>query len=79
MDILCSEYGWTVSTVFDHTKDQIEVLTTAINKRKNDHIKFTASIHGAELKNSGGGNKNTLDLEDDIDKLGSIGINVVKG
>ena len=36
-----------------------------------------AAIHGAELKGSGEGDK-SLDLENDIDKLGSIGVSVVK-
>jgi hypothetical protein len=52
-------------------------LVDEIIKRKNDDIKFQASIHGAELKGSGKGDK-ALDLENDIDKLSSIGINVVK-
>jgi hypothetical protein len=53
-------------------------LVDEITKRKNDDIKFQAAIHGAEMKNSPG-NKKTLDLGDDIDKLSSIGINVAKG
>jgi hypothetical protein len=52
-------------------------LVEQINRRRNEEIKFEASIHGAELKGSGGNNK-TLDLEDDIDKLESIGIHVAK-
>jgi hypothetical protein len=77
MDMICSQYGWTVAQVFEHTRDQVMELAEAINKRKNEDIKFTAAIHGAEMKDSRG--KNTLDLENDIDKLGSIGINVAKG
>ena len=78
MDMICSQYGWTVAQIFDHTRDQVMELVEAINKRKTEDIKFMAAIHGAEMKDSGGG-KNTLDLENDIDKLGSIGINVAKG
>jgi hypothetical protein len=52
-------------------------LVDEITKRKNEEIKFQAAIHGAEMKNSK--NNTTLYLENDIDKLGSIGINVVKG
>jgi hypothetical protein len=78
MDIICSQYGWTVAQIFEHTRDQIEELVDEIGKRKNEEIKFQATIHGAKLKDSGQGDK-ALDLENDIDKLGSIGINVVKG
>ena len=77
IDLFCSEYGWTVEQIFDHTKDQIVLLSKAISKRKEEDIKFNATIHGAELKKSSS-NKN-LDLEKDIDKLGSLGINVAKG
>ncbi len=77
MDIICSQYGWTVAEIFQHTKDQIMSLVESINKRRNEEIKFTAAIHGAELKDSKG--DKSLDLENDIDKLGSVGINVVKG
>jgi hypothetical protein len=52
-------------------------LVSEITKRKNEEIKFQAAIHGAEMKNSG--SNRTLDLGDDIDKLGSIGIDVAKG
>jgi hypothetical protein len=77
MDIICSQYGWTVAEIFQHTKDQIMVLVESINKRRNEDIKFTAAIHGAQLKNTRG--DKSLDLENDIDKLGSIGIDVKKG
>jgi hypothetical protein len=77
MDIVCSQYGWTISEIFEHTREQVMDLVDEITKRKNDEIKFQAAIHGAEMKNSG--NKKTLDLGDDIDKLSSVGINVVKG
>ncbi len=52
-------------------------LVESINKRRNEEIKFTAAIHGAELKGSKEGK--SLDLENDIDKLGKVGIDVVKG
>jgi hypothetical protein len=77
MDIVCSQYGWTISEIFEHTREQIMDLVDEITKRKNSEIKFQASIHGAEIKDPG--NKKTLDLGDDIDKLSSIGINVAKG
>ncbi len=76
MDMICSQYGWTVAQIFEHTRDQVMELAEAINKRKTEDIKFMAAIHGAEMKGFRG--KNTLDLEKDIDKLGNIGINVVK-
>ncbi len=77
IDMVCSQYGWTVPDIFQHTRDQIMVLIEEINKRRNDDIKFQASIHGAELKGNSGGGKQ-LDLENDIDNLGSIGIHVAK-
>jgi hypothetical protein len=77
MDLVCSQYGWTVHQIFEHTKEQVMGLVDEITKRKNNEIKFQAAIHGAEMKDSG--NKKTLDLGDDIDKLSSIGIHVAKG
>jgi hypothetical protein len=77
MDMVCSQYGWTVPEIFEHTREQVMDLVSEITKRKNEDIKFQAAIHGAEMKDSG--NKKTLDLGDDIDKLSSIGINVAKG
>ncbi len=76
--MICSQYGWTVAQIFEHTRDQVMELSNVIVKRKNEDIKFQAAIHGAEMKGSGG-KDSALDLESDIDKLGSIGINVVKG
>jgi hypothetical protein len=78
MDLVCSQYGWTIQQVFEHTRQQVMELVDEIVRRKNEDIKFQASIHGAKLKNNSGGNK-TLDLGEDIDKLSSIGIDVVKG
>jgi hypothetical protein len=78
MDLLCSQYGWTVQQVFEHTKDQVMELVNEITKRRNEDIKFQAAIHGAEIKDNSG-NRKTLDLGDDIDKLSTIGIDVVKG
>ena len=78
MDTVCSQYGWTIPQIFEHTREQVMELVNEITKRKNEDIKFQAAIHGAEMKGSTGNNK-TLDLGDDIDKLGSIGIDVAKG
>lgn len=77
MDLVCSQYGWTIHQIFEHTREQVMELVDEITTRKNSEIKFQAAIHGAEMKSQG--NKKTLDLGDDIDKLGSIGINVAKG
>lgn len=78
MDMLCSQYGWTIPKIFEHTREQIMELVDEIVKRKNDDMMFQAKIHGAEIKNNPSNNK-TLDLGNDIDKLSSIGINVAKG
>ena len=78
MDLVCSQYGWTVHQIFEHTKEQVMELVDEITKRKNEETKFQAAIHGAEMK-GGQGNKKTLDLGDDIDKLSNIGIDVAEG
>jgi len=74
VDLLCSEYGWTIDQVFDHTKDQVAELMKVMMKRISRDLKFQAELHGATMK--GGPSDNTVDVGDDLSK---IGINVVKG
>lgn len=76
LDLLCSEYGWTVEQIFDHTKDQIMLLVESMMKRKKVDIKFQADIHGAEMKSD---NSKSVDIDKDFNKLSGMGINVVKG
>lgn len=74
MDLVCSEYNWTVEQVFSHTKDQIELLMKAMNKRKMAEIKVQADLHGAKMKNSSSDSVNV----ENTSKLKSMGINIIE-
>jgi hypothetical protein len=48
-DILSSEYGWTTKQILKLTVHEINWRLVKINKRKNNKLKFEASIHGIDL------------------------------
>ena len=52
VDFFCSEYGWTVDQVFDHSIAELELLITVAKKRKQAEAEYDASLHQMQIKKS---------------------------
>jgi imidazolonepropionase-like amidohydrolase len=56
----CTECGWTVPQVFEHTREELAALSEKICKKIRKRLAWEAKLHGSELK------EDTFEREEDV-------------
>lgn len=70
----CKRCGWTVRQVFEHSREELELLAKHMSQDENDYLRFQAAIHGIDPNKIQFEDYSERSLQDNLKRLQRLGM-----